>query len=222
MGKPPEKKYEWVEVKKMKKRTKRIDLVVSKSGAPGLAATEVQKLLDIESAMQADMNSIIETDEKRNDLESYIFNTRDKIASSGDWGAYITDADRDKFSSELMTAEDWLYDHEDATKAQYVDKLNELKAKGDPVAWRKNEDEMRNEWINAVMGTIENYKNAAQNPGEKYGHIAPEKLGKITVACTDLLKWLNDMKAKQASMPKTENPVLLCAEMEKKNQELAK
>ena len=35
-------------------------------------------------------------------------------------------------------------------------------------------------------------------------------------------KWLDDVTAKQAPLPKSEKPVLLCAEMEKKNQELAK
>merc|ERR1712107_38159 len=73
----------------------------------------------------------------------------------------------------------------------------------------------------AVSGTIQNYSAAAENPGEKYGHIAPEKLGKITAACRDLEKWLLDMQAKQKTLPKTEKPVLICADMEKKNQELA-
>merc|ERR1712187_464507 len=187
--KEPEKKYEWVEVKKMKKRTKRTDLAVVAAGKPGLAAPELQKRADEESAMQADMKSIIETDEKRNDLETYIFNTRDKISSSGDWGAFITDADRDKFSGELRKAEDWLYDNEDATLAMYADKLNELKAKGDPVSWRKNENDLRNEWVQAVEGTIQNYRAAAESPGEKYGHIAPEKRAKITSACAELKKW---------------------------------
>merc|ERR1712014_394321 len=108
------------------------------------------------------------------------------------------------------------------TKVQFIDKLNELKAIGDPVAWRANEHEMRPDWIKAVQGTIGNYKKAAENPGEKYGHIAPEKLAKITAACAELKKWLDEMQAKQAGMAKTENPVLLCADMEKKNQELAK
>merc|ERR1712226_1565414 len=81
---------------------------------------------------------------------------------------------------------------------------------------------MGDQWINAVVGTIENYKAAAEQPGEKYGHIAPEKLATIVDKCVELKKWLEDMKAKQAPMAKTVKPVLLCADMEKKNQELAK
>jgi len=220
--KKEEKKYEWVEVKKMKKRTKKTDVSIVASGTPGLDAKSCQARKDEESAMQAEMNEILDTDAKKNDLETYVYDMRDKTSSSGTYGPFITDADRDTFHSELTKTEDWIYDTYDATKVQYVEKLTELKAIGEPCAWRANEDSMRADWIKAVEGTITNYKAAAQNPGEKYGHIAEEKLGKIITNCDDAKKWLDDLVAKQAALPKTEKPVLLCAEMEKKNQELAK
>mmetsp|Transcript_145668 Transcript_145668/g.369668 ORF Transcript_145668/g.369668 Transcript_145668/m.369668 type:complete len:826 (+) Transcript_145668:122-2599(+) len=217
-----EPKYEWVDVKKMKKRTKKTDLKVTAVGTPGLPADQIQKLMDAESAMQAEMREIIETDEKRNDLEGYIFNMRDRTSESGEYGAFISSGDRDQFSSDLMKAEDWLYDNPDATKTQYIDKLEELKRTGDAVVWRSKEHAMRPEWIQAVTGTISNYRNAAQTPGDKYGHIAPEKLQSIVSSCNQLEQWLKDMQAKQETMPKHEKPVLICADMEKKNQELAK
>merc|ERR1712224_799684 len=122
----------------------------------------------------------------------------------------------------LMKAEDWLYDQtDDTTKAAYVEKLDELKRTGDTVAWRHNEDQVRDEWVTAVEGTISNYKQAAENPGTKYNHIAAEKLQQIITACGELSTWLTQMKAKQDALPKTEKPVLLCAKMEEKNKELA-
>jgi len=221
--KEPEKKYEWVDVVKKKKRTKRTELKVTISGKPGLAEEQINKRMDQESAMQAEMKDIIETDEKRNDLESYIFNMRDKILESGEYGAFVAQPDREKFESDLMKAEDWLYDTEGATKVQYIDKLTELQqTHGDAIVWRYKEESMRGEWTNAVVGTINNYRAAAETPGDKYGHIAPEKLTKISSECAAVEKWLNDMKKKQEAVAKTEKPVLLCADMEKKNQELAK
>jgi len=217
-----EPKYEWVDVMKKKKRNKRTELKVEVTGAPGLPAPIVQKLQDEESAMQSEMRDIIETDEKRNDLEGYIFNMRDKISSSGQFGEFITDADREAFNEALTKTEDWLYDTYDAKKLQYIEKLDELKEKGSPVEWRFKESEMRPEWIAAVLGTVGNYRAAAENPGEKYGHIAAEKLGKISAACNELEKWVNDQKAAQDKIPKTEKPVLVCADMEKKNVELSK
>merc|ERR1719310_2119553 len=217
-----EKKYEWIEVTKTKTRTKKTDLQITCIGGPGLSDSEVQKRMDEESAIQADMRDIIETDERKNDLESYIFNMRDKIAASGEYGAFISDADRDKFNSELTKAEDWVYDNFDATKVAFIDKLNELKVHGDPVVWRSKEESIRGEWITALTGTVKNYREAAVNPGDKYGHIASEKLAKIATACDEVEKWLSATQKKQESIAKCEKPVLICADMEKKNQELAK
>merc|ERR1712157_533261 len=118
--------------------------------------------------------------------------------------------------------EDWLYDTEDATKVMYIDKLDELKKMGDPVVWRFKEDQIRHEWITALSGTMSNYKMAAENPGEKYEHISPDKLAKIVSECDAASQWLTDLQAKQALLQKSDKPVLICADMEKKNQEIAK
>jgi len=220
--KKKEPKFEWVEVTKKKKRTKKTDLKVTRSGAPGLSAQVLQQRMDEETAMVAETREILETDEKRNDLEAYIFTMRDKIAESGEYGAFISPADRERFSSELAKTEDWGYDNPESAKAQLIDKLDELKVTGEPVAWRFKESGMREDWAKAVRGTVANYRSAAETPGDKYGHIAPERLAKISAACGELEKWLAEAQAKQASVPKYEKPVLICAEMEKKNQELAK
>lgn len=206
----------------MKKRTKRTDITITATGRPGLELPTLQKLMDQESAMIADMNDIIETDARRNDLEGYIFNMRDKITEGGEYGEFISSADRDKFNGDLQAGEDWLYDNENETKTIYIDKLNDLKVTGDPVVWRFKESQMRADWISAVRGTIGNYREAAANPGDKYGHISADKLGNIVSACGELEIWLDGLVAKQEILPKHEKPVMMCAEMETKNKELAK
>lgn len=147
---------------------------------------------------------------------------RDKTSDSGIYGPFVAPADRDNFQGNLTKMEDWLYDTFDATKVQYVEQLAELKKVGDPIVWRHQEDSLRADWIQAVSGTVSNYRNAAENPGEKYGHISPDKLANIVKECDDVSKWLSDLQTKQATLQKHEQPVLICADMEKKNQELAK
>jgi len=220
--KKPEKKYEWVEVVKRKTRTKRTDLNITKSGIVGLSDMVIQQRTDEETAIQSDMRDIIETGEKRNDLEGYIFTMRDKIASSGEYGVFISDAHRDELNVDLTRGEDWLYDNFEASKVMYIEKLDELKVQGDPVVWRFKEDSIRSDWVAALEGTISNYRATAIEPGEKYGHIAAEKLAKITAQCAETEKWLGDMTTNQAKVSKDKKPVLICADMEKKNQELAK
>eukprot|EP00443_Scrippsiella_acuminata_P048909 CAMPEP_0115201196 /NCGR_PEP_ID=MMETSP0270-20121206/17502_1 /TAXON_ID=71861 /ORGANISM="Scrippsiella trochoidea, Strain CCMP3099" /LENGTH=853 /DNA_ID=CAMNT_0002614603 /DNA_START=55 /DNA_END=2616 /DNA_ORIENTATION=+ len=220
-GKDSEKKFEWVEVKHTKKRVKRTDLKVVAKGRPGLSTEAVQKLMDAETAMQAEMREIIETDEKRNDLESYILTMRSRIEPGAEYGDFISAADREAFGGALTKAEDWLYDTFDATKASYIEKLEELQKVGDAVAWRKKESGMRAEWIQAVTGTVSNYRSVAATPGDKFAHVPAEKLASIVSACDELEKWLKGTREKQDALAKHEKPVLLCAEMEKKSQDLA-
>lgn len=217
-----EKKFEWVDVKKMKKRTKRTDLKVSEFGRPGLSPDTLQKLRDQETAMQVETREIVETDEKKNDLEGYMFEMRDKCSETGEYASFISKGDREIFLGDLAKAEDWLYDTFDATKTMFIDRLDELRKVGDAVAWRSKEDGMRGEWIQAVQGTVVNYRTAAEKPSDKFDHIAPEKLASIATACGELEKWLLESKEKQAGLAKHEKPVLLCADMERKSQELAR
>jgi len=220
--KEPMKKFEWVDVVRRKKRTKHTDVAVVASGRPGMSCTDLQAKMDEESAMQADMQDIIETDERRNDLESYIFNMRARIANDGEYGAFVADTDREKFMNSLKQAEDWLDENYDATKVMYIDKLVELKKLGEPIVWRFKEDQIRIEWIQALSGTISNYKMAAEHPGDKYGHICPENLGKIIAECNSITKWLVDSQKQQETLAKYDRPVLICADIERKNQELSR
>jgi len=211
-----------VEVVKKRKLTKTQDLKISASGRPGLSPEVLQKRQDEETQMQAEMREIIETDEKKNDLEGYIFNARAKISDGGEWVAFIAPEDREKFGQELQKAEDWLFDHFEGTKIQFIDKLDELKSLGDPVQYRCKESGMREEWLRAVRNTLANYRKVAETPGERYGHIATEKLEKILVACKECESWLTDMQAKQEALPKYQKPILTCIEMEKRSQDLAR
>jgi len=218
--KEPEKKYEWVEVKKMKKRTKRTDVPITKIGTPGVSDALIQKFMDVETQTRSEMREIRETDERRNDLEGYIFLWRDKVG--GEAKSFISSSDADKFLAELQTAEDWLYDTYDATKVQYIEKLSELKKTGDVVAWRQKEKGMRQDWIDAVNGTVNNFMSAAKEPGTKYDHIAPEKLKKIVDECTAVKTWLDAAVEEQAKTADHEKPALMCTEMETRNTQLAK
>jgi len=187
------------------------------------AKLEVGAKAEEEAGAAAATNDIIEIGARRNDFDGYVFemrDVRDKIVEGGVYEEFISAADREKFTSELMVAEDWLYDDRNGTKAQFVEKYAELKATGDAVAWRFKEARMRNEWITAVAVTINNYRKASTNPGDKYGHIAAAKLGSIVNECNEVEKWLNESKARQEAVPKHEKPVLICADMKRKNQAL--
>lgn len=220
--KPSEKRYETVEVKRERKRIKRPELVVTSIDRPGLSFSELERQLAEEAQMQADMLDMIECDEKRNDLEAYIFTTRENISENGKLESFIHPDERIAFSKALASTEDWLNDNLDALKDVYINKLCQLKETGDKVDWIFKESKARPEWIKALSGTIQNYRRVAEVPNAKYEHIAPEKLQKIVTKCDAIQKWLSEMQAEQAKLQAYERPALQCFEMEKRNKELAK
>mmetsp|Transcript_27864 Transcript_27864/g.84105 ORF Transcript_27864/g.84105 Transcript_27864/m.84105 type:complete len:794 (+) Transcript_27864:157-2538(+) len=207
---------------KRKRKFKRTDLTVTPCGCPGMTAAEVQKLRASEETMIAEMNEIVETNMRKNDLESYILTMRSSIAEGGKYGAYIKDADRAVFSDQLEKAEDWLYDHLDDGKQVFEDKLAELKVLGDPAERRYREESRRPELISSLAEAAAAIKATAQKPGTKHKHVEKERLRSLEKACDDAKAWLDDLKAKQARLSKTEDPVLDCASIEARHEELSR
>ena len=123
--------FEEVEVIHKKKREKKIELKITSSHTNGFADIVLAACIDAESAMIAVDRESRERDNARNDLESYIYDTREKLSAGGVWAAYIKDAaEGDQFIEEITKCEDWLYDRfEDGTKVEFADKLVEIQAK---------------------------------------------------------------------------------------------
>jgi heat shock protein 4 len=141
---------------KTKKVIKKHDLsiVTSVLGAP---ADVVSSWLAAEGEMQATDRLVIDTADRRNALEEYVYDTRSKLDMA--WSEFMPDAARAEFLQALNAMEEWLYgEGEDATKSLYVEKLADLKKVGDPVAYRYLEREERplaekkfKEYVNSVV-----------------------------------------------------------------------
>ena len=126
---------------KVKKVLKRHDLVV----VPNLASAskeKIQEWLTEEGAMYSSDRLVIDTAEKRNALEEYVYETRSKLEMA--WSDFVIDSERTEFTKNLSATEDWLYgEGENATKSVYVSKLLELTTVGDPIALRVSQSEER-------------------------------------------------------------------------------
>jgi heat shock protein 4 len=141
---------------KTKKVIKKHDLsiVTSVLGAP---ANVVASWMAAEGEMQATDRLVIDTADRRNALEEYVYDTRSKLDMA--WSEFMPDAARAEFLQALNAMEEWLYgEGEDATKSLYVEKLSDLKKVGDPVAYRYLEREERplaekkfKEYVNSVV-----------------------------------------------------------------------
>ncbi|KAK7437887.1 adenyl-nucleotide exchange factor sse1 [Stygiomarasmius scandens] len=93
--------------------------------------------------MHASGKLVMDTDDRKNALEEYVYDTRSKRDDC--YAPFVQPEAKSKLLATLQEAEDWLYteEDEDATKSAYVSRLDALKALGDPIAFRYREHEER-------------------------------------------------------------------------------
>lgn len=214
---PKKPKYEWVEVRKMKKRTKRTQLSIDQTGVPGLSAKEMQTFKDVESRLITDTKEVKENDARRNELESYIYKSRDRVATEGgECAEYMKKDDRENFASELMKYEDWLYDHFDASTLELQDKLIELQNIGEPVIKRKTLRDAALEKMPQLEQAVRDARALASNPSEDYAHIDEEKKNSVLVAADGMEQWCAQMSQKIAATPLHEKLEVTAKDMQEK------
>ncbi|KAK6437146.1 adenyl-nucleotide exchange factor sse1 [Oleoguttula sp. CCFEE 5521] len=129
-------------VKKVKKQVRKGDLSLS-AGTASLSPEVKERYFELEGQMQSEDKLVAETEDKKNELESEIYGMRNKIDepySSNGYSDFASEEEKEKVKAKCETLEDWLYDDgEDATKAQYIAKQEELRASAGPIIQRFND-----------------------------------------------------------------------------------
>lgn len=206
------------ESKEEKKRYRKIDLN-STAAHHALTAAQVKESLEREAAMAFEDKLIIETADKRNELESYIYSMRDKL--DGTLKEFATSGDKDKLKALMTAAEDWLYgDGFEATKGEYSRKIEELRAVGDPVEERLAQHNNRPNAVEALRKQMDLCKAFAANYEEAYAHIEEEDRDKLRKEVQSVEAWLFDMLGKQGDLPLSAPPVLTCENINAKRNAL--
>ncbi|KAL0289332.1 UNVERIFIED_CONTAM: Heat shock protein 17 [Sesamum angustifolium] len=128
--------------KKLKKRTFRVALkVIEKTTGPGMpipkeSFAEAKRKLEALDKKDAERRR---TAELKNNLEGYIYSTKDKLGSE-EFENVSSEQQRQSFMEKLNEVEDWLYtDGEDASATEFQERLDMLKAIGDPIFFRYEE-----------------------------------------------------------------------------------
>ncbi|KAJ3258004.1 adenyl-nucleotide exchange factor sse1 [Boothiomyces macroporosus] len=191
---------------KTKKIIKRYPLTIAAS-THGASSELIDAWRSAEGEMAASDRLVVDTAEKRNALEEYVYETRSKL--SDQWAEFALEADRESFTKILYDVEDWLYgEGEDASKSVYVEKLVEIKKIGNPIAHRYMQNEERpyaekelREYINSVLLDI-------QAEDDRYSHIGKDELQKINDEANKKLQWINEKISKQNETPKHKEPVV--------------
>ncbi|CAL9762617.1 unnamed protein product [Musa acuminata subsp. burmannicoides] len=129
--------------KVLKKKTFRVPLkVLEKTTGPGSVLSEEsisEAKIKLEALDKKDAERRI-TAELKNSLEEYIYSTREKIEDNNEVEKISSEEERHSFVEKLTEVQEWLYtDGEDASAGEFKERLELLKAIGDPIFFRLNE-----------------------------------------------------------------------------------
>ncbi|KAJ3915132.1 heat shock protein 70 family [Lentinula edodes] len=181
---------------------------------------DVEKLKEQENSMWENDKLVKDTEDRKNALEEYIYDTRSKLDDR--YAPFVQQPEKDALLALLTEQEDWLYteEGEDATKSTYVQRLDACKALGDPIynRWRESEDRQRS--IASLRETLNTYMAQATSSEEKFSHIDEKDKQSVVEKVAVTQKWLEDMTVRQMEREKFRDPVLTTAEISKKRDEV--
>lgn len=120
--------------RKVKKQVRKGDLPIS-SGTASLEEAVKTALAEKENAMVMEDKLVADTEEKKNELEAYIYDLRAKLDEQ--YAEFVSDEEKEKIKAKLEASEDWLYDEgDDASKGVYTAKMDEIRAMAGPIVQR--------------------------------------------------------------------------------------
>ncbi|KAM3359484.1 heat shock 70 kDa protein 15 [Capsicum galapagoense] len=202
-----------------KKKVKKTSVPVTEIVYGAMSAADVQKAVEKEFEMALQDRVMEETKDKKNAVESYVYDMRNKLSDK--YQEFVTDSEREQFTAKLQEVEDWLYEEgEDETKGVYIAKLEELKKQGDPIEQRYKEFMERGPVIDQFIYCINSYREAAMSTDPKFDHIDLAEKQKVLNECVEAEAWFRERKQQQDALPKYANPVLLSADVRRKAEAL--
>ena len=163
--------------------------------------------------------------EAKNNLEEYIFQTRETLSTPESREAlapYCAAGTLDEIEQNLSAAFAWLEDEEDgeATKIDVLrEKLRDLRREGDAILFRKAEAEERPDAIRYLRVVLNFTRHAIANATVSR-NISDEAVQLKYQKCDEIEKWLNESIKRQEEVPLSERPVVLVSDIDDKIDDL--
>ncbi|KAG4964388.1 hypothetical protein JHK85_039363 [Glycine max] len=197
---------------KKDKANRRLHVPVSENIYGGMTKAEILEAQEKELQL-ADQDRTIElTKDRKNSLESYIYETRSKLFST--YLSFSSEHERKDISRSLKATEDWLYDDgDDETVDAYSAKLEDLKQLVDPIEFRYKDTEARPQATRDLLSCIVEYRMSADS-------LPPQDKEQIINECNKAEQWLREMRQQQDLYPKNFDPVLLSSDIKSKTEDL--
>ncbi|PIN20377.1 Molecular chaperones GRP170/SIL1, HSP70 superfamily [Handroanthus impetiginosus] len=186
--------------KKLKKRTFRVALkVTEKTTGPGMPLSE-ESFAEAKRKLEALDKKDAErkrTAELKNNLEGYIYSTKDKLESE-EFAKISSEKERQSFLEKLNEVEDWLYtDGEDASASEFQERLDMLKAIGDPIFFRYNELTARPAASEHAERYLKELQEIVQGWEKNKPWLPKERIDEVVRGAEKFKNWLSDKEAEQ-------------------------
>lgn len=183
----------------------------------GLTEERVKEFVEAEEKMQSEDAAIVATKERKNELESYIYEMRAKIDS--ELKEYVTPSVAKDFLNELGEAENWLFAEEEGrSEADYNSKLQALKQTGDPIAQRKRAFEELSEKANVLDNFIKRKVSCLHTDEE----CSPDNKQKVYWTLNEEADWLDKARNALRTSAKTEKPPISSEEFDRHIEDVQK
>ncbi|KAE9588935.1 hypothetical protein Lal_00012530 [Lupinus albus] len=203
--------------RKLRKRTFRAPLkIVEKITGPGVSLSK-EFLAEAKGRLEALDKKDAErkrTAELKNNLEGYIYTTKEKIETLEDFERVSTAEERQSFIEKLDQVQDWLYmDGEDANADEFQERLDTLKAVGDPIFFRLKELTARPLEVEHAHKYLGELKQIVQEWKAKKSWLPKERVDEVLGDAEKLKKWLDEKETEQKKASVFSAPVFTSEEV---------
>ncbi|XP_010458573.1 PREDICTED: heat shock 70 kDa protein 16 [Camelina sativa] len=190
------------------KAIKRMEIPVVANLSGALTKDELSEAKQRENSLVEQDLKMESTKDKKNALESFVYEMRDKMLNT--YRNTATESERECIARNLQETEDWLYeDGDDESANAYIEKLNDIKKLIDPIESRYKDGEERVQASKDLLKIIADNRMAAES-------LPPTRKNAVLDECHKAERWLQERSAEQESLPKDANPEMQSGEIRRK------
>lgn len=209
--------------KQPKKRIARVEVPASFTVHMKMNPKHLEQVEALEQEMEKFDNGCLETNDARNELETYVLGAQGDFEDGGKYRDFMTNKEKDNFMGQILEMDDFLCDDNfDQPAAVYREKFNTVKAIGDIFVLRQKEFEARPAALEDVKKQLTQVELWLQDgrKSEDYAHISDEDVKELGEKLGEALKFLDEKIRVGANLPKTDDPPFRAAEVTAKSNEI--
>ena len=196
-----------------KKKFRKVVLDATVRPLMGMNQQQMEEIRVREVSMLEQDLAIQASADARNDLESFIYKTRDQMY--GDLATFCDMETSQAISTSLEQAEEWLYSDEGydpsvTPRDAFVSRLEAIQSQVAPLHRRMWESQNRQEAFANLVASCDKFERWCNqdSQSERYEHIPADKVNEVRVETEHARSWSYDMLTAQGNLGIDQDPVV--------------